>query len=188
MNDIIHNTKGNGADINKLVQRLKKEDTRNLMTFKRFQWIFLVFVILYSFIFIFNPFEKMEWIYRLTGVSYVAAFVIFGLLFRKYHREYKSIDYALPVTEMLKKAADRYSLQYKKLWITIFPVLLIDAGVTISYFQRLTDFAPWERIGLVQLLYIPTMIISALIGIWIWYKRQKPLRDMALKLLEELEN
>jgi len=188
MNDITINTKVNGADINKLVQRLKKEDTRNLQTFKRFQWMFLVLVILYSFIFIFNPFEELEWIYRLTGICFVSAFIIFGLIFRKYYREYKSIDYTLPVIEMLKKAADRYSLQYKKLWITIFPVLLIDAGVTISFFQRLSNYAPWERIGLVQLLYIPTMIISALIGIWIWYKRQKPLRDGALKLLEELEN
>ncbi len=188
MNEIIHNAKGNGADITKLVQRLQKEDARNLMTFRRSQWIFLVFIILYSFMFIFNPFEELNWINRLTGVCFVAAFIIFGLLFRRYYQEYKSIDYSLPVSEMLKKAAERYSFRYKNLWRTILPVMLINAGVTISYFQKLVNYAPWERIGLVQLLYIPTIIISALIGIWIWYKRQKPLRDGALKLLEELEN
>jgi len=188
VNQLITNNSENGTDFNSLIQRLQKEDSRNLKTFKNFQWIFLVFIFIYGFIFIVNPFIDRGWLDRLTGVCYILGFLIFGLIFRKYYHEYKSIDYSLPVAEMLMKAADRYELKLKKIWIVIIPVLLIDAGITISIFKGFTAFTSWERIGLVQLFYLPTMCISFLIGIAIWYKRQKPLRDEALKLLKELQS
>jgi hypothetical protein len=188
MNEIANKNNGNGAEINSLIRRLQKEDTRNLLVFKRFQWILLVFVIFYSFIFIANPFEDIGLPVRITGICYVIGFLFFGLIFRKYYQEYKSIDYSLPVSEMLQKAAERYNFRYKKTWVTIFPLLLIDAGITISFFQRLSALEPWQRIGLVQMIYIPTLTISFLIGVLFWYKRQKPLRDAALKLLDELRN
>ncbi len=184
--ELLNNNNGNLAGINQLIQRLQKEDVRNLMTFKRFQVIFVVFIVFYGFVFVLNPFSDFELRYRITGICYVFAFVIFGLIFRKYYRDYKSIDYSLPVADMLKKAAERYSFQYKNTWWVIPPLLLIDAGITISLFHRIAGFTTWERIGLVQLVYVPIMIIAFLIGVLIWYKRQKPLRDAALKLLDEL--
>jgi hypothetical protein len=187
-NQLITHYTVNGAEINSLILRLQKEDSRNLKTFKNFQWIFLVFIIIYGFIFIVNPFLDRGLLDRITGICYILGFIIFGWVFRKYYREYKTIDYSLPVAEMLQKAANRYKLRNRKTLIIIIPVLLIDAGITISIFQRYTAFTPWERIGLVQIMYIPTLIISFLIGVWIWYKKQKPLRDEALKLLDELRN
>ena len=187
-NETMSKPNGNGVEINQLVQRLHKEDSRNLRLFKRFQWIFFVCIIVYSFLFIFNPFDDLGLSYRITGICYVLGFIIFGLIFRKNYRKYKSIDYSLPVSEMLQKAADRYSFQYKNMWVVIFPLLLIDAGLTLSICQRYTAFTVWERIGLVQLVYIPVLTISFLIGLLFWYKQQKPLRDAALKLLEELRN
>jgi|WetSurSiteA1Bulk_404760.scaffolds.fasta_scaffold01118_3 hypothetical protein len=187
-NDILQNNKGNGTEINQLVQRLQKEDNRNLMTFKRFQGIFVGFILVYSFIFIFNPWTDLGLSYRITGVCYVLGFFLFGMIFRKYYREYKAINYSLPVSEMLQKAAERYRLQYRKTWVVIFPLLFIDAGMTITFYQRFTAYAPWKIIGLVQLVYIPTLILGFLIGVLIWYKRQKPLRDAAIKLLDELNN
>jgi hypothetical protein len=186
--EMLNNSNGNGTEMIRLVQRLQKEDTRNLLTFKRFQWIFIVFIIFYGFVFVLNPFSDFELRYRITGICYVLAFVIFGLVFRKYYREYKSIDYSLPVSAMLKKAAERYSFQYKNTWWVIPPLLLIDAGITIAFFHRIAGFTTWERIGLVQLFYIPIMIMAFLIGVLIWYKRQKPLRDAALQLLDELQD
>ncbi len=186
-NEITGNSIGNGTEINSLMHRLQKEDTRNRMIFKRFHWIFMAFIIVYSFLFIFNPFEETGWPDRIIGICYVLAFLFFGWIFRKYYRDYASIDYSLPVAEMLQKAVQRYQLQYRKTWIVIFPLLLIDAGTTLSFFPRLSLYSAWERIGLVQLIYIPTLIIATLIGVLIWYKRQKPLRDEARKLLDELK-
>jgi cytochrome c oxidase subunit IV len=89
---------------------------------------------------------------------------------------------------MLKKAAGRYDLKNRfSLWV-ILPLLLIDAGITVSYFQRLTGFAPWERIGLVQIIYIPVLLTAFLVGVLFWRKRQKPLRDTALILLKEFQD
>lgn len=184
--EMLNNSNGDKAELNRLVQRLQKEDTRNLLTLKRFQWIFIGLISFYSIVFILNPLAGFELRYRLTGICYVLAFVIFGLIFRKYYREFKSIDYSLPVSDMLQKAAERYSFRNKNTWWVIPPLLLIDAGLTITLFHRITGFTTWERIGLVQLLYIPIMIIAFLFGVRNWYKRQKPLRDAALELLDEL--
>ncbi len=55
------------------------------------------------------------------------------------------------------------------------------------FYENLEAYSPFARILLVQAFYLPTMAISFLIGVLIWYKKQKPLRDKALKLIEEIE-
>jgi len=179
---------GNGAQMNELMHRLQKEDARNLRIFKNFRGIFAVFIVFYTLFFIVNPMKELKLPERVTGVCYVLAFVVFAWVFRKHYKEYSTIDYALPVTEMLEKAVKRYALQHRKSLILIIPLLLIDCGITITFYRHLDVFSPLQRIGLVQVVYIPTLILSYLIGVWIWYKRQKPIRDKALRLLEELKS
>lgn len=153
--------------------------------FRNFRYIFLVMIIFYSLLLIVNPDSDLSWFDRIAGGCYVLAFIILALLFRKYHREYSTIDYSLPVAEMLEKAATRYSLRKRNSLIIIIPLILIDVGLTLSFSQR-DIFSPAKIILVVQLVYIPVLVIAFLIGVWIWYKRQKPLRDRALKLREEL--
>lgn len=184
-NHIHANNEINGLDLSLLTQRLKKEDDKNLRMFRNFRYIFLVMIIFYSLLLIVNPDSDLSWFDRIAGGCYVLAFIILALLFRKYHREYSTIDYSLPVAEMLEKAATRYSLRKRNSLIIIIPLILIDVGLTLSFSQR-DIFSPAKMILVVQLVYIPVLVIAFLIGVWIWYKRQKPLRDRALKLREEL--
>jgi hypothetical protein len=64
--------------------------------------------------------------------------------------------------------------------------VLIDAGVTISFFYRLSSLEPISRILVVQAFYIPVILISSFIGYLIWRKKHKPLYEMARQLLKEL--
>lgn len=178
----------NGMDLDQLTQRLKREDTRNLRISNNFRYLFLVMIILYSLLFIVNPDHDLCWPDRISGMCFVLAFVVFAWLFQKYYQEYRSIDYSRPVAEMLQMAAKRYSLRNRKSLIMIIPLLLIDIGITISFSQHREMFTPGKWIWVVQVVYIPVLAISFLIGVWIWYRRQKPIRDRTLKLLDELNN
>ena len=104
----------------------------------------------------------------------------------KIHNNFRKIDYSLPSSEMFAKAAERYKLTLKRYLVVVPPLLLIDAGITISEFYRWTSIEPINRILLVQAFYIPILLISGFIGYLIWRKRQKPLRDGALQILNDL--
>lgn len=179
---------GNGIELNILMGKLQAEDARNLRIFNSFRYLFPVLMVLYGLLFIVNPTSEFDWLDRLSGLCYVLAFGVFAWLFRKYYHEYRSIDYALPVAEMLRKAADRYSLWQRKTLILIVPLLLIDAGISISSSRHQDYMSPVKWALIVQLTYVPLLCISFLIGVWIWYRRQKPLRERALSLLAELKD
>jgi len=88
---------------------------------------------------------------------------------------------------MLKKTTDRYRLRVDKLLTLIIPVLLMDVGITLRFYNDLLPMSPINRVLVVQAVYIPAFAISAFIGILVWRKKQKPLRDRALELIKELE-
>jgi len=66
-------------------------------------------------------------------------------------------------------------------------ILLIDAALVISEISEWTTVELLNRILYVQAFYIPVMLISAFTGYLIWRRKQKPIRDAALRLLEELK-
>jgi hypothetical protein len=66
-------------------------------------------------------------------------------------------------------------------------ILLIDAALVISEISEWTTVELLNRILYVQAFYIPIMLISAFTGYLIWRRKQKPIRDAALRLLEELK-
>jgi hypothetical protein len=185
--DQIEKANGNGIELNSLMQKLQTEDARNLRVFSTFRYLFPVLMVLYGLFFIANPSDEFDWLDRLTGLCYVLAFGVFAWLFRKYHKEYRSIDYSLPVADMLRKAADRYSLWQRKTLILVVPILLIDVGMSISTGRHQDYTTPLRWTLLVQLAYIPLLAVSFLVGVWIWYHRQRPLREGALSLLAELK-
>jgi hypothetical protein len=178
----------NNGELKPLIEKLKKEDIRYRGIYKRFLWIFYIMIILYAAFFILNPGKELTLTDRISVACFVLAFIVFAILFRGYYREFKQIDYSLPVSMMLRNAVKRYRLKLTRSFFLFIPILLIDAGVSITNFPRFTNLTPWERIGLVQLVYIPLMMAGALIGILIWYKRHKPIRDEANRLINELES
>lgn len=177
---------GKAVDMDSLINKVKVEDAKNLRITKSFQWVYIVLIVIYTGLLIFDPYIKS--IDRIIGAFYIASFIAFILIFRKGYKEYKSIDYTLPVIEMLRETANRYRLRVGKLLSLIIPILLMDVGVTLRFYNDLLPMSPLNRVLIVQAIYIPVFAMSALIGILIWRKKQKPLRDRALELIEELES
>ncbi len=175
-------------DIKSLVEGLKSEDHRNKQITKRFQWLLLIIIPFYAFIFFIVPNEEARVINHTMGVCYILAFAIFALIFRSYYKDYKNVDYSLPTLQMMKKAALRYKLIHKRLLLLIVPILLIDLNTSLYVTYDLKYYETiWQNILIVQAIIIPLLAIAFGIGVLIWYKRQKPLRDNALLLINDIE-
>ena len=177
----------NFNDMNALLTSFKKEDARNTRKMKFFKWLFLIMIIIYTALFVVNPDPSLAIHERISGLCYVGAFIIFTVLFKKYHSEFLKVDYSVSSSEMLDHAARRYDLPLKRYLFILPSVLLLDAGLVISEFPGWTGDALLHRILYVQAFYVPVMVIAAFTGYVVWLRKQKPLRDSALKLLEELK-
>ena len=175
-------------ELSGLIAGLKDEDTRNSKLTKRFQVIMLVFAPLYLTLFVVNIFSDLPWQQNLGMFFFAFSFLIFALIFRKFNREYSSVDYGIPTVEMLSEAVKRYQFWQRKTKFSILPVVLVDLGLCFSSYNHLLTFGvdPLTRILIIQAIYIPVMSISITIGYFIWRYRQKPIRDSAMALLKEI--
>lgn len=177
----------NFNDMNTLMTRFKEEDNRNTRKMKFFKWLFLVMIIIYTALFVVNPDPSLAMRYRISGLCFVSAFALFAVFFKKYHSEFRKVDYSVSSFEMLNQAAKRYDLTFSRYLFMLPSILLIDAALVVSEISEWTTVELLNRILYVQAFYIPIMLISAFTGYLIWRKKQKPLRDAALRLLEELK-
>lgn len=175
------------VDIDALVFGLEKEDYRNLKMTRNFRWFLVVMAVLYTLLMVVNPDPELKMHHRFSGLCYVAAFTLFAVVFARYNKEFRNVDYSLTSVEMLQQAAKRYKfLSWRYIWM-LPSLLLIDAGISVTYFHKWILVEPLNRVLLVQAVFIPLMAISVFIGYLIWRKRQKPLHDSALALLQELQ-
>ncbi|MFZ5941479.1 MAG: hypothetical protein ACOYXB_12980 [Bacteroidota bacterium] len=177
---------GNVPDMDTLIKGLQNEDTRNQKMTRNFKWFLTVMVVVYTLLMVVNPDRELEWHHRLTGFCYVAAFALFALLFRKYNKEYSQVDYSVSSCELFKAAAERYKFKMSRLLSVLPSILLIDAGLTISFLFRRESFNRVEDIFWIQLVYFSVMGLAFFAGYLIWRIREKPLRDGALKILKDL--
>jgi O-antigen ligase len=173
-------------DLDTILTRLKKEDARLSRNMKNFTWLYTVLIIVYLCLLVFNPDSDLVLQDRITGLLYAIAFLYFAIAFRKYWTNFRQIDYSLPVVVTFEKAVKRYDFSLKRLLVALPPILFIDAGVTLSEYPRLLSMEPMNRILTVQAFFIPLIIVSSLIGYFIWRKKHKPLRDSARQLLKEM--
>ncbi len=175
------------GNMDEYIGKLKSEDKRNLVLTRNFIWIMFIMAGVYACLTISIALYGDD-LYRQIGFSlYVLAFILFALIFRYLKKEYQRVDYGLPTLEMLKEAAKRYKLFQRKTLLVIAPVLLIDAGMVLLLFSSERDGNMLNSILISQALLIPSMGIGFFIGTRIWRKRQKPLRDAALEMINELE-
>lgn len=175
-------------DINGLIPGLQKEDRRNERIMRNFQWLMWIMIPVYFGLLVVNPDKDLIWSDRVGGFIYVLAFLLIGLLMRHYYKEYKAVDYSLPTTEMLRKAIKRYKLLRPQKLYMLIPVLLIDVGYVFLSLNHFKDVDYLYRVLIYQAVYLGAIIIGAGIGVLIWRKRQKPLRDAARELLREIES
>lgn len=173
-------------DLNTLISKMTSEDKRNVRIMRNFQVLMWIMAPLYLIIFNIGTGNEITTFFRLGGVCFALAFLTLALILRNFYRTYKSVDYGVPTTEMLKKAVDRYQFKIKKIPLIILPIVLIDLGISaisLSSFES----AFHNRIVYFQLIYWGLMSTSIFIGYLIWRKKQKPLRDAALAMLKEME-
>ena len=178
---------GNQVNMDSLIRSVKAEDAKNLRISKSFLWVYIILAIIYAGLMVLNPDSDIKLIDRISGGFYLVSMVFFAFMFKKGLKEYRSIDYTLPLIEMLRGVAKRYQLRARKFLILSIPILLMDVGLTLSFYDDLLPLEPINRVLIIQVFYIPVMTISGFIGYLVWRRKQKPLRDNALMLIEELE-
>jgi hypothetical protein len=173
-------------DLGQLVMDLKREDTRYLSLTGSFRWIMWGFAILYFLKFIGGIILDRPDIERFGFLFFSFGFLSFALLFKSLHKEYKSVDYGVSTMEMLRKATVRYAFWQTKTYLTIIPMIFSAIGFSFTS-QRGFPFEDQSMRVLVAFASIMLLLsCSALIGYYVWRKRQKPLRDKALAILEEM--
>lgn len=173
-------------NMDQFIGKLQKEDRRNLLLTRNFQWIMWILALLYALLFVVRTFNTNT-IYENIGWSlYAVTFISFGFIFNYLKKEYQQVDYGLPTLKMLENAAKRYKLFQQKVYYAMAPILLLDAGMVLLTFDHENPETLLQTILITQALIIPAIGIGLLIGISIWRKRQKPLRDAALEMITEL--
>ncbi|MEI7829329.1 MAG: hypothetical protein WCI31_06150 [Prolixibacteraceae bacterium] len=174
------------VDLEQLVRGLKREDTRYLALTNSFKWIMWILAPLYFLIFLVGMIVDRPEIDKIGFLFFSLGFLSFALLFKRLHKEYKYIDYGVSTMEMLRKAVSRYALWQPTTYLTIIPMLLCALGFSFTG-QRGFPFASQEMRILVAFGSIFLILCcGALVGYFIWRKRQKPLRDKALTILKDM--
>ena len=167
-------------NLDQLVGKLQKEDKTYGNLFKLLKSVYWIFIPIYILITIGLFIISEEMIDLFAGLCFIISFIIFALILGNYQKDFKNTDYALPTLLMLKNAASRYKpFQFKGLWV-ILAVLFMDAGFSINSFAK-------NHIMTIQMIFLGSMLVGLLIGTIIWFIKQKPLRDNALRLIAEIE-
>lgn len=168
------------TDFDRLVSKLKTEDTNYSKISRAIQIIYWIFIPVFAIMTFREYSETGNSNELISGAFFILAFLIFALFFGKYYKEYKYVDYSLPTIHMLKRAAYRYQpFQRRQLWI-LLALILIDLGLTF-------DWMDGTSVIDIQFTFIGVIIFSLVVGLIIWYFKYKPLRDDALRLISELE-
>ena len=173
-------------DLEQLVKGLKREDSRYLNLTNTSKWIMWVLAPFYFLIFIVGIVVDKPEIDKFGFLFFSLGFLAFALLFNSLYHEYNSINYGVSTMEMLRNASDRYRLWQPKTYLTIIPLILCAIGFSLSA-QKGFPFADQTvriLVGFGSIFFV--LSCSGLIGYLIWRKRQKPLRDRSLAILNEM--
>lgn len=164
-----------------LTGKLQTEDKRYSNIAKRMQVMYWILIPVYMVFIIRHIQDGSSTMQILGGVCFLFAMLTFAIIFNKFKKEYSKVDYSLPTLLMLKQAVKRYKpFQLKTYW-ALLAVALVDAGLVFNSPEG-------ERKWFIQLVFIGGIVIAILVGLLIWRKRYKPLKDEALKLIEQLSN
>jgi len=179
----------NQSDFNleKLISGLKHEDDRNHRLTKIMQGIMWAFTPLYFLFFLVDILFRGVSLKHFEFLLFALGFLSFALIFRYLSKDYKLVDYGVPTVEMLTKAARRYKFFQKKSLLIIVPVLFMSTALSFGMQEVIPHPDMFIRILIVQVIYVFVTFLAVLVGYFIWRVRQKPLRDKALELLNEIE-
>jgi len=176
-------------DLDTLIQNLQSTDARYKKTVKIFQVVFFIFIFFYAGLFLVNPDPEITINDRIAGACYVVAFTLFTLVFRKYYKKYKVINYAEPVKKVLEDAEKRYRFWQKDIIPTAIGVILIDAATLLTTLQRFEDkWSFWQIFIVVQIVYFLAIGTGFTIGYIKWRVVNRPIWLNTKKILQEFED
>lgn len=182
------NNNQSAGSLETLIHILRIEDNRNLTLTRTMQGLMWGIVALYIIILGIKSFNGAPWAETIGGFLVILAFVLFALFFRNYSKEYKSVDYGLPTTQMLSRAAERYKLFQRRSLFLLLPLALEDLGLTLLMHDIFSSSRALTNLLIAHACFIGLLAIGFYIGYLIWKKRHKPLHDYALKLLKEIQS
>lgn len=163
-----------------LMGKLKAEDANYAAISKRFQYIYLVFIIFYVVVAVLGYIFEGGATRLLSDISFVISFLILAVIFRKYHKEYKFVDYSLPTLQLLKKAEYRYKpFRIRSVWV-LFALGFMDVALTLH-------MVPAVSVWTVQIVILSTILVAVVIGLIHWRNKYKPLLDNVRHLISEIE-
>ncbi|MDD2305222.1 MAG: hypothetical protein PHP53_11045 [Prolixibacteraceae bacterium] len=171
-----------------LIHNLRIEDNRNLTLTRTMQGVMWGVVTIYAIILVVKSIMGAPWPETIGGFVVMLAFVLFALFFRNYSKEYKSVDYGLPTTQMLSKAIQRYQIFQRRSIFLLIPLALEDLGLTLFMHDFFNGQHAITNLLIAHAYFIGLLAIGFFVGYLIWKKRHKPLRDYAIKLLKEIQS
>ncbi|MFA9389031.1 MAG: hypothetical protein ACERKD_04460 [Prolixibacteraceae bacterium] len=181
-------TNSSPLNISSLLDKMHTEDNRNIRIMRNAKWLMFILSPVYLLIFNIGPADEMNIYLRLSGVSFALAFLIFAIIFTKYLKIYRSVDYGQPTVLMLTNAVKRYKMQLSKIALSIIPIIFVNLGVTLISIGEEGERLFEGHYLKFQLIYWPMIAGALFIGLLIWRKKQKPLKDAAEKLLKDIQS
>ncbi|MCT4588222.1 MAG: hypothetical protein N4A71_10400 [Carboxylicivirga sp.] len=170
-------------DINmdSLIAKMQKEDSNYAKLCNRLQWLYWVLAPLYLIMIAIHYFDDGTREDMIGNACFFLAMLSFGLLLRKYQKEYQGVNYALPTLQMLKQAVNRYSPFTKR-------TLLVVPGVVLAYIGFLLSASKFSSPIFVHAFFSGAILVGLTGGLIYWKSKYKPLRDEAKKMLQDIEN
>ncbi len=175
-------------DMDSFVLKMKHEDDRNLRIAKVLYVFYFVGIFLYSALYLFNIGGGLTPLERVSGACYVAAFILFALLFRKSKQEFSSIDYAWPVVKMLQMAKNRYRFWRPEMWFVLAGLIFVDVGSSLSFCEHMEGDLSWGyRMLIAHAVLVPIWIAAFVVGVWKYRRRSRPIYLFAREALADIE-
>lgn len=170
--------------IESLITDLKSKDR---WVYNMFVMVFVIFILALTATSIVFAIEEQYDIYNTsTFLVYLLGIAAMGYFGFQIASEYKDVDYGIPTVLMLEGAVRRYQLLHPKSGALLASILFLNLSQVIGCLKFRNDPDFIQRIINSQIPLFVGGIIGFAIGITIWATKQKPLKDRAQKLLNEL--
>ena len=168
-------------DMGSFIENLKREDKSYGNLSRRLQIFYLVMMLIYSVMAVIHYIESDQLVDLLSGLCLPIAFLIFVIVFGKFQKEFRYVDYSVSTIRMLKNAVKRYKpFQFKNIWVFV-AMLVVNFGLSL----KMED---GDRFLNFQIIFWGAMIAAILIGLLVWRIKYKALYDNALALIQEIES
>ena len=183
----MNNKENTIIDIDELIPKLQSKDSENMKLTRVMQFTFTAIILLFSTIFIINPYTESGINFRLSSAFCIAGFGIFFLYFSYYYQQYKRVNYSESVRSVLQSAVKRFKFWHSNIIISFIAIILICIGIGYMIIPILPE--PWSYIIAILsvLLFLGAFSSGFYVGYKQWLNDSKPLWIAANNLLEELK-